>query len=131
MAATIVLDFLSDPMGGLLTSARAFLNRVRRFDTESRLVVLEVNAAVSGSVADPAAFDWINVERPGGLRGLRRVAWQNLELPAIARRYQADTYISLSHYLPMTLPAGFEERHRSVEPCAFLGGCACGRGRMA
>jgi len=106
MAATIVLDFLSDPVGGLLTSARAFLNRVRRFDPDSRLIVLEVNAAVSSNVADPAAFDWINVERTEGLRGWRRVYWQNLELLNVARHYRADTYISLSHYLPMTLPAG-------------------------
>lgn len=105
MAATIVLDFLSDPMGGLLTSARAFLNRARRFDPDSRLVVLEVNAAVSSSVVDPSAFDWVNLERPRGLRGWRRAAWQNLELPAIARRFRANAYVSLSHYLPMTLPA--------------------------
>jgi glycosyltransferase involved in cell wall biosynthesis len=106
MPATIVLDFLSDPMGGLLTSARAFLDRVRRFDPDSRLVVLEVNAAVSSRVEDPSSFDWINIERSEGLRGWRRAAWQNLKLPAIVRRFRADAYVSLSHYLPLTLPAG-------------------------
>jgi glycosyltransferase involved in cell wall biosynthesis len=106
MGATILLDFLSDPVGGLLTSARAFLNRARRFDPKSRLVVLEVNAGVSRSVADPAAFEWVNLVRPDGLRGWRRVAWQNLELPALARRWNADSYVSLSHYLPVTLPRG-------------------------
>jgi glycosyltransferase involved in cell wall biosynthesis len=105
MAATIVLDFLSDPMGGLLTSARAFLDRVRRFDPDSRLVVLEVNAAVSSRIEDPSSFDWINIVRPEGLRGWRRAAWQNLRLPTIVRRFRADAYVSLSHYLPMTLPS--------------------------
>jgi glycosyltransferase involved in cell wall biosynthesis len=106
MNSSVIFDFLSDPMGGLLTSARAFLNRARRFDPDSRLVVLEVNSAVSGSVEEPTRFDWINCERPGGLHGWRRAAWQNLQLPAIARRYRADTYVSLSHYLPLTLPTG-------------------------
>ena len=40
MAKPVIFDFLSDPMGGLLTSARAFLRRVRRFDADTRIVVL-------------------------------------------------------------------------------------------
>jgi glycosyltransferase involved in cell wall biosynthesis len=106
MTRTVILDFLSDPMGGLLTSARAFLNRARRHDAASRIVVLEVNSAISGSIDDAKLFEWINVEHAHGLRGWRRLLWQNLELPAIARRYHADVYVSLSHYLPRTLPAG-------------------------
>jgi len=106
MTGPVVLDFLSDPMGGLLTSARAFLNRVRRFDGKTQLLVLEFDGAVSSGVDERDAFDWVDIRRPGGLRGLRRLAWQNLVLPGILRRHGAKVYVSLSHYLPVTLPAG-------------------------
>jgi len=101
MSATIILDFLSDPMGGLLASACAFLNRVRALDAESRFVVLEVNGALSARVDDAAAFDWVNVASAGGLHGVRRLLWQNGQLPRIAKRYDATVYLSLSHYLPL------------------------------
>jgi glycosyltransferase involved in cell wall biosynthesis len=104
MSSTIILDFLSDPMGGLLASARAFLNHVRSHDQESRFVVLEANGAVSAAVDDRSSFDWVDVCRPQGLRGWRRILWQNTELPDVARRSGAQLYISMSHYLPRMLP---------------------------
>ena len=106
MMRCVILDFLSDPMGGLLTSARAALNRWRRFDPDSRIVVLELNGSVSSGVESPEAFEWVNVHRPGGLSGWRRMLWQNRYLPGLMRDYEASVYVTLSHYLPWTLPDG-------------------------
>ena len=104
MAKTIIFDFLSDPMGGLLMSARAFLSRVRRFDPNTRIVVLELNGSISAHIENADEFEWINVQRPLGLPGWRRMLWQNVNLPSLMRKYEAEVYVSLSHYLPWTIP---------------------------
>ena len=104
MAKIIIFDFLSDPMGGLLTSARAFLRRVRRFDSDTRIVVLELNGSISSSIENSAEFEWVNIQKPGGWSGWRRMLWQNMNLPSLIRQYEAGVYVSLSHYLPWTIP---------------------------
>ncbi len=104
MSGSVLFDFLADPLGGSLTSGRAFLNRVRAFDPVTRLVVLEEGDAVSRGVARPADFEWVRIESFGRPRAIRRTVWQNLMLPAIAVRYGVRVYFSLSHYLPATLP---------------------------
>jgi glycosyltransferase involved in cell wall biosynthesis len=104
MAKTIIFDFLSDPMGGLLTSARAFLSRVRRFDPGTRIVVLELNGSISGSLRNAEEFEWVNIQKPDGLSGWRRMLWQNVNLPRLMREFEAGVYVSLSHYLPWSIP---------------------------
>ncbi len=104
MAKPIIFDFLSDPMGGLLTSARAFLNRVRHFDPDTRIVVLELNGSISSAVENADEFEWVNIQKPGGLLGWRRMLWQNVNLPSLVRDYETKAYVSLSHYLPWTIP---------------------------
>ncbi len=104
MAKPIIFDFLSDPMGGLLTSARAFLSRVRRFDPDTRIVVLELNGSISSTVENADKFEWVNIKKRGGLPGWRRMLWQNANLPTLVRDYEAKVYVSLSHYLPWTIP---------------------------
>jgi len=104
MPDTVILDFLSDSMGGLLTSARAFLNRVRAIDADTRLVVLEEGDTVSRGVTHAEDFEWVRVQPFSRPRAIRRMAWQNLMLPAVIARQRADIYLSLSHFLPHTLP---------------------------
>jgi glycosyltransferase involved in cell wall biosynthesis len=102
----IVIDFLAASTGGQLTRARAFLARLRRFDANSEVWLLQENGAL-GACAQRADFNVVNLaSAPGRLRALRRMAWQNLRLPALIKRHRIDTYISFSHYLPWTLPGG-------------------------
>ena len=108
MAKTIIFDFLSDPIGGLLTSARAFLSRVRRFDPSTRIVVLELNGSISTNIKNADEFEWINIQRPRGLPSWRRILWQNVNLPSLMRKYEAGVYVSLSHYLPWTIPGNIK-----------------------
>lgn len=96
-------------MGGLLTSAREFLQRVRQYDSESKIIVLELNKSISPYVNDSANIEWINVNRPSGLLGWRRVLWQNVNLPKIIKKYNATVYVSLSHYLPWTFPRNIKK----------------------
>ena len=91
-------------MGGLLTSARAFLRRVRRFDADTRIVVLELNGSISSSIENADEFEWVNIRKPGGWSGWRRMLWQNVNLPSLLCKYKAGVYVSLSHYLPWTIP---------------------------
>ena len=104
MPQVVIFDFLSDPMGGLLTSAREFLQRVRQYDSESRIVVLELNQSISSHVGKANNIEWVTIEKTNRFLGWRRMLWQNLYLPGIIKKYRADTYFSLSHYLPWTLP---------------------------
>lgn len=100
----VVFDFLSDPMGGLLTSAREFLKRVRQYDTQSKIIVLELNRSISQYIGNTYDISWININLPEGLPGWRRILWQNIHLPRIIKEYNVNVYVSLSHYLPWTLP---------------------------
>ncbi len=105
MSGCVIFDFLSDPIGGLLTSARAFLSRVRCFDPDTRIVVLELNGSISSTVENTDKFEWVNIQMPDGLSGWRRMLWQNVNLPSLMREYEAKVYVSLSHYLPWTIPS--------------------------
>lgn len=102
----ILIDMLAASTGGQMTRARAFLERLRRYDAQSEVWLLQENGALGKLVQRPDlnVIDLVSV--PGKLRALRRMAWQNLRLPAIIRRHGIDTYLSFSHYLPWTLPDG-------------------------
>jgi glycosyltransferase involved in cell wall biosynthesis len=106
----VVIDLLAASTGGQLTRARAFLARLRQYDAASEIWVLQENGALGSAVQRPD-LHVINLRStPGRLRALRRMAWLNVQLPAIIRHHRIDTYISFSHYLPWTLP----RRVRSV-----------------
>ena len=100
----IVIDLLAASTGGQLTRARAFLARLRRYDADSAIWLLQENEAL-GPCAHRADLNVINLKSaPGRLRALRRMAWLNLRLPALIKQHRIDTYLSFSHYLPWTLP---------------------------
>ena len=102
----IVIDLLAASTGGQLTRARAFLARLRRYDANSEIWLLQENDAL-GSCAQRPDLNVVNLtSKSGRLRALRRMAWLNLRLPALIKRHRIDTYISFSHYLPWTLPRG-------------------------
>ena len=105
-ARRIVIDLLAASTGGQLTRARAFLARLRRYDANSEIWLLQENDAL-GSCAQRPDLNVVNLtSKSGRLRALRRMAWLNLRLPALIKRHRIDTYISFSHYLPWTLPRG-------------------------
>ena len=100
----IVIDLLAASTGGQLTRARAFLARLRRYDADSEIWLLQENDALGASVRRPDLHVIDLASVPGRLRALCRMAWQNLQLPALIRQHRINTYISFSHYLPWTLP---------------------------
>lgn len=103
VSRTLLLDFLAARTGGQLTRARAFLGRVRTHDPDTRLHVLHADGAL-GFVDDrrDLVVDELHFAAPGV--ALRRIAWQNLRLPALLRSTGADAYLTFSHDLPSRFP---------------------------
>jgi glycosyltransferase involved in cell wall biosynthesis len=107
MNNTILLDGLAAWTGGQVTRLRAFLQRFRQYDPDSRLVVLEENGNAASLCPGRADIEFVNVENrlPAGYaRALKRFAWQNTRLPPLARSLGANVYLSFSHDLPPRLP---------------------------
>ena len=100
---TLLLDFLAARTGGQLTRARAFLGRVRTHDPDTRLHILHADGAL-GFVDDrrDLVVDELHFAAPGV--ALRRIAWQNLRLPALLRSTGANGYLTFSHDLPSRFP---------------------------
>ena len=93
-------------MAGQLKRARAFVSRFHHYDNESVLWVAQAGGLVN-NLEIGANVAVLDVDIPEGMaRAARRLLWQNLVMPGIIRHHRLNTYISFSHYLPMTLPAG-------------------------
>lgn len=102
----VVFDGLAVITGGQVTRAKAFLQRFRKYDPLSRLVVLrsQGNWIPTEERLDLEAVE-LSLPR-GSFRALGRMLWQNLRLPGLLKRLEADVYVSFSHYLPATMPSG-------------------------
>lgn len=101
----IVFDGLAVITGGQVTRATAFLRRIRNYDRVSRLVVLR---SQGNWIPDEEHLNLevIDVALPRGrFRAAGRMLWQNLRLPGLLKQFNAEVYLSFSHYLPMTLPS--------------------------
>ncbi len=106
---TLLIDGLAAWTGGQVTRLRAFLERFRQYDTDSRLVVLEENGNAAKLCAGRTDIEFVSVGNrlPAGYaRALKRAAWQGMRLPSLARSLGASAYLSFSHDLPSRLPAG-------------------------
>lgn len=92
-------------MAGQLKRARAFVSRFHHYDNESVLWVAQAGGLVNNlAIGDNVAL--LDVDIPEGTaRAARRLLWQNIVMPGVIRHHRLNTYISFSHYLPMTLPA--------------------------
>ena len=102
----VVLDGLAVITGGQVTRATAFLQRFRKYDSLSRLVVLRSQGDWIPT-EERLGLEVIDVSMPrGSFRAVGRMLWQNLRLPGLLKRLDADVYLSFSHYLPVTMPSG-------------------------
>ena len=102
---TVLINLLSVRAGGQVTRAKAFLARVRQHDPYSALIVLQ--AASSSDFADYSRLDLEVVPVAFPFRryvAFQRLTWENVFLPGLLKRLKVDTYISFSHYLPLTFP---------------------------
>jgi hypothetical protein len=70
----IVIDLLAASTGGQLTRARAFLARLRRYDADSAIWLLQENEAL-GPCAHRADLNVINLKSAPG-RLARYAAWR-------------------------------------------------------
>lgn len=100
----VLLNLLAATSGGQVTRAEAFLRRFRHFSHPGvRLVVLKNSRSLPFC---EGSGDWkvINVDiGEGRFKALRRMAWENMFLPALMRKERLDTYLTFSHYLPIGL----------------------------
>ncbi len=100
----VLLNLLAATSGGQVTRAEAFLWRFRHFSHPVvRLVILKNSRSLPFC---EVSGDWkvINVDiGEGRFRALRRMAWENIFLPALMRKERLDTYLTFSHYLPIGL----------------------------
>lgn len=106
---TLLIDGLAAWTGGQSTRLRAFLDRFRHYDPDSRLAVLEENGNVARLCPGRSDIEFVDVANRlplGYARALKRFAWQNVRLPQLARSLDVNTYLSFSHYLPPRLPPG-------------------------
>jgi glycosyltransferase involved in cell wall biosynthesis len=103
--ATLLLDFLAARTGGQLTRARAFLERVRAYDPDTRLHLLHADGALAFAAgrAD-LTLQELHFAAPG--IALRRVAWQNMRLGRVLAATGARAYLTFSHDLPTRFPRG-------------------------
>jgi glycosyltransferase involved in cell wall biosynthesis len=108
--AGILLNLLAATDGGQLTRAEAFLRRFRQHNRESRLVIVkECDALPFCHGVDNGEV--VNVMiGAGGLKALRRMAWESTVLPRLMRKKDLNIYLTFSHYLPL----GLEARIRSI-----------------
>lgn len=104
MRDTVILDGSSIRSGGQVTRIRAFLQRFRTYDPNSRVLVLEEDEAVSQLLPERDDLEFMTRSGHGVARPLRRVAWQNMVLPRLCRRVGSTVYLHFSHYLPYGLP---------------------------
>lgn len=104
MAETLVLDGSSIRLGGQVTRIKAFLQRFRTYDPESRVIVAEEDGAVSRLVPDRPDLEFVDRQGAGVARAARRMLWQNLALPKLCRQRNSGVYLHFSHYLPYGLP---------------------------
>jgi hypothetical protein len=101
----LVFDGLAVITGGQVTRAKAFLQRFRKYDPLSRLVVLRSQGNWVPT-EEHLGLEVIDVSLPrGSFRALGRMLWQNLRLPGLLKRLDANVYLSFSHYLPVTMPS--------------------------
>ncbi|MCX7180619.1 MAG: glycosyltransferase [Proteobacteria bacterium] len=91
-------------MGGQVTRIKAFLQRFRTYDPESRVIVTEEDGAVSRLVPDRPDLEFVGRQGAGMARAARRMLWQNLALPKLCRQRNSGVYLHFSHYLPYGLP---------------------------
>lgn len=100
----VVFDGLAVITGGQVTRAKAFLQRFRHYDPQSRLIVLKSHGDWAPVHAGPN-IEVVEVSLPQGRwRAIGRMVWQNLFLPRLLTSAGADIYLSFSHYLPRTMP---------------------------
>jgi glycosyltransferase involved in cell wall biosynthesis len=98
--AGILLNLLAATAGGQVTRAEAFLRRFRRFNPDTRLLILKDSGSLKfcENVTD---WDVKNVSfGRGRLRALRRLVWENGFIPQLMQKEHLDVYLTFSHYLP-------------------------------
>lgn len=103
-ARTVIADFLAVSAAGQVTRTRSFLERIRRYDADSHLIVLEENGAVSALAPDRADLEFVSVPNRSRLPPLRRFVWQNTALLSLVERERGNVYLTFSHSLPWRLP---------------------------
>lgn len=128
---TVLINLLSVRAGGQITRARAFMSRIRQFDPESRVIVLQ--EASIRNLFDCVAHNIEVVKVRFMIRSaiaLQRMVWENAVMPGLMVRMTVDTYITFSHYLPYRFPknvysivavsnlAPFSKAALSAESCA-------------
>ncbi len=100
----VVFDGLAVITGGQVTRAKAFLQRLRKYDPHSKVIVLNTYGdwVPTGCQSD---IEIIEVSLPRArFRAAGRMVWQNFCLPRLLDRVGAEVYLTFSHYLPPTIP---------------------------
>lgn len=100
----ILIDMLAACSGGQVTRAKAFLERLRTFDPNSRVLIVKED----GLLPFCDSLEGAKIIRvslgPGRLKAVKRMLWSTIFLPQIIKKYKVGTYITFSHYLPLTFP---------------------------
>jgi len=101
----VLLDMLAVRAGGQITRARALLGRIRTFDPDSKIIVLQADTADNFADYAQQGLEVVKVHFPlRKFTAQQRMAWGNLFLSGVIRRRNVDTYISFAHYLPFRFP---------------------------
>lgn len=102
----ILLDLTPSSVAGQKKRALAFLERFRRFDSQSALYVFSSGMLLPDTLSNHD-ITLIEVSLGKGLvKRFRRLIWQNMILPRLIKRLNVDIYLSFSHYLPSMMQKG-------------------------
>jgi len=102
---TVLINLLSVRAGGQITRAKAFMERIRQFDPDSRVVVLQETSIQKLFDCDAHDIEIVKVRFMNrSAIALQRMAWENSVMPWLMARMGVDTYITFSHYLPYRFP---------------------------
>ena len=96
----VFLNLLAATAGGQLSRARAFLDRFHDFAPTAQLIIAKEQSVLTEYVtSEKMVFIDVPIGM-GKLKALRRMWWENTELPKAIRNSRADVFLTFSHYLP-------------------------------
>jgi glycosyltransferase involved in cell wall biosynthesis len=101
----ICLNLLAALAGGQLTRAHAFMERFPRLVSDAELVVLKERSVLTQWRSSPDfQVKELDLGGLGGLRAVRRSAWEHFRLQGFMRAAGADIFLTFSHFLPKNFP---------------------------
>lgn len=103
MVNIVFLNLLAVTDGGQVTRSEAFINRFRKYDESSKLIIFRRKNSLKfcEKVTNSIIVDVFLTETI--FRPWIRLIWENTALKFFSLKYKPDVYLTFSHYLPFII----------------------------